>query len=369
MKQFILIYLIAGLSGLLVSSCSTDFDLNAPYDQIPIVYGILDPTTDTQYVKINRTFLAPENNQLYASVNDSNLYTTVAAKVEEYLDGSLTNTFVLEEKWVGDIEEGLFYSDSQKVFYFVAPGGLNEEATYKLNIDVAEESETIYAETEMVKTSGLHFDETFLAIVQWNNLGFARTSTLSDGVYEDETPKWITTYNGKRYELLMRFHYLEYTDTNVYTSKYIDWSLGSQTSSSTAGNQELFKKISGSAFYDMIKGKLENYAYEADVYKRVVRNVELFVYAGNEDLSTYIELSTPSTGLVKEKPIFTNIKGGYGLFASRTNARLNTALDDFSVYALWGSDVTKGFKFCSDSTNLNASIYNKKGVDVGTPHP
>lgn len=370
MKQLIVILGITGILSVLVSSCKTDLDLNAPYDQIPIVYGILDPTVDTQYVKINRTYLAPDNNQLYASVNDSNLYTAVSAKVEEYLNGELITTFALEEEWAQNIEDGLFYSDSQKVFYFVTPGGLNEDATYKINIDITEESDPVIAETEMVYTSGLSFEDNYSQVVTWNNMSFARKSTLSDGTYIDETPKWITTKNGKRYELLMRFHYLEYTSTGVYTSKFIDWSLGSHVSTSTSGNQELFKKISGEAFYDMIKGKLSNYEYEADVTKRVVRNIELFVYAGNENLSTYIELSTPSDGLVKQKPIFTNIEGGYGLFASRTKTRLNSGLDDFSVYALWGSEKTKGLKFCSDSTNLIASISNKmNGANVGVPHP
>ena len=40
----------------LLISCSTDFELNAPYKTIPIV-GLLDQSQDTQFVKINRSFL------------------------------------------------------------------------------------------------------------------------------------------------------------------------------------------------------------------------------------------------------------------------------------------------------------------------
>ena len=50
----LLIFISIGLIGV---SCSTDFDLNAPYQPIPIVYGLLDQSSDTQFVKINKSFL------------------------------------------------------------------------------------------------------------------------------------------------------------------------------------------------------------------------------------------------------------------------------------------------------------------------
>jgi hypothetical protein len=43
--------------ALLVAGCSTDVDLNAPYKSTTIVYGLLDPIADTQWVKINKTFI------------------------------------------------------------------------------------------------------------------------------------------------------------------------------------------------------------------------------------------------------------------------------------------------------------------------
>jgi len=38
---------------------------------------------------------------------------------------------------------------------------------------------------------------------------------------------------------------------------------------------------------------------------------------GSEDLETYINVNKPITGIVQERPQFTNINNGIGLFSSR----------------------------------------------------
>ena len=40
-----------------ITACETDFDVNAPYQDITIVYGILDIDDSISYVKINKAFL------------------------------------------------------------------------------------------------------------------------------------------------------------------------------------------------------------------------------------------------------------------------------------------------------------------------
>ena len=43
------------------NSCSTDFDLNADFIETPVVYGLLDASVDTQYIRINRPFITAMN--------------------------------------------------------------------------------------------------------------------------------------------------------------------------------------------------------------------------------------------------------------------------------------------------------------------
>ena len=68
------IFLVFNFFVLLFTSCETEFDVNADGDEIIVVYGLLDSSKDTQFVKINKAFLgeddAPNSKTLVAnSVN------------------------------------------------------------------------------------------------------------------------------------------------------------------------------------------------------------------------------------------------------------------------------------------------------------
>ena len=87
MKRIINIFIFSVLSAaaLFTFSCTTDFELNAEYDEIPIIFGVLDQSVDTQFIKINKSFIGNGDNNTYAAINDSSLYTNVVARVEEYI--------------------------------------------------------------------------------------------------------------------------------------------------------------------------------------------------------------------------------------------------------------------------------------------
>ena len=64
----------------LFAGCETEVDLNAPYKNTTVIFGLLDPdfngdnqisVQDTQWIKINRTFLGEGDNNLYAAIRDS----------------------------------------------------------------------------------------------------------------------------------------------------------------------------------------------------------------------------------------------------------------------------------------------------------
>ena len=80
--------------------------------------------------------------------------------------------------------------------------------------------------------------------------------------------------------------------------------------------------------------------------------VELILTAGNDDLNTYMQVNEPVTGVVTERPIFTNVNNGYGIFASKYSTKLSTFLSDGTMLELCAGQLTSGFKFCCDSANL-----------------
>ena len=128
----------------------------------------------------------------------------------------------------------------------------------------------------------------------------------------------------------------------------------------------MFKNINGEAFYEMIVAKLDGYSDEALVTKRVIEGLEFILSCGNEDLNTYMEVNEPATGVVTERPSFTNIEGGIGIFGSKYQVSTSGYFSDGSILELCQGQLTAGFKFCSDSSNQIISISNLTGgVDVG----
>ena len=57
-----------------VMGCSTEVEMNAPYDSVPVVFGLLELEADTQWVKINRTWLGEGDQFEAAAIADSSLY-------------------------------------------------------------------------------------------------------------------------------------------------------------------------------------------------------------------------------------------------------------------------------------------------------
>jgi hypothetical protein len=371
MKQSINIFLISALSAaaLFNSSCTTDFELNAEYDEIPIIFGVLDQSVDTQFVKINKSFIGSGNNASYAAINDSSLYSNVIGRVEEYLDGMLTETFQLEEMWINNLDEGIFYTDSQKVFFFIpndlTEPYLNEDATYKLIVDVSEESQPIEAETNLIKGSELNWDLLTSNGAAYNGIVFADASTLSQNDYLTSSPKCTPGGNADKYEFNLRLHFTEVTYAGISTEKYVEWNLGEVI----VINGNLKKEISGEAFYSAISNKLSNYSYESDVEKRVITedNIEIIVTAANENLSLFIGINEPSTGVVTEQPVFTNVEGGVGIFASRFSRNLYSFLNVHSSNVLCNGSLTSAYKFCIDPV-WDGSII-QGGQNMETTYP
>jgi len=303
------------LSLFIIHSCKTDFELNAPYDDIPVVFAALDQSLDTQYVKINKTYLGTGDNTTYASINDSVLFPNLSARVDEIFNGNITNSFQLEEKWV-PVEDGIFYNGTQKVYFFPTPTGLNPSAKYKLTVNIDEGRKIVTAETRLVED--FNFKATFInkGISGFN---FAGANATINNSYPKFRVEWTTAKGGKRYEASLRFFYKEVMQNNDTIAKYFDWFLGSEEALNTNGGQDMSKEVKGDGLYKMVASKLANHPNENDVVKRLFSRIEFRVAAAGDELSTYISVNEPSSSIVSERPNYTNITNGLGIFSSRYN--------------------------------------------------
>ncbi len=152
MKSFGALFILAIL---ILAGCSTEVELNAPYLKTTVVMGLIDPVADTQWVKINKTFLGDGNNMDYTTIRDSSEYPegSFVATIQQINDGDVVNTYTLESIELSNKDlNGIFYGPEHTAYFVATPSGLNENDSYRLNIDFVDKSD-VYGETNLVKTA------------------------------------------------------------------------------------------------------------------------------------------------------------------------------------------------------------------------
>jgi hypothetical protein len=349
----------------LVFGCSTDVDLNAPYESTTVIFGILDAKQSRQYVKINRTYLGDGNNAEYALIRDSLEYEWDefnSITISEIVSGNVVQTFELDSITIDNKEtEGVFYAPEQTVYYFDVNQAdedgnyLNPDATYELNVDFKNKGD-VSAKTDIIDARDGNINQSpFGSMVQ--------TIIGGEPIYNNNVSlRWTTSSGAKRYEYSLRFYYRE----NVWADEahtqlegsYIDsltWKLGEFETENTSGGLLIEQSFNGISFYNTVAARLEpdpfisremNIQDEEGDYV----SVSLILSIANDELNTYISVNEPVTGIVQERPSYTNVSNGIGIFASKSSAsRGPITLSKFSREELAGGAITSQLEFCSNS--------------------
>lgn len=342
-------------------SCSTDFDVIGEYQESTIVYGLLDQSQSLHMIKVNKSFLGPGNAYDYAVIRDSSEYDNLSGVVEEWINGSRTRYWTLKDTTLTDREEGVFYGPEYTAYYFVEPA-LNDEAEYRLILNINGGEREVTASTSLVNS----FNFTYAPNTNpTSTIGFATfNSSTQVTTYNGYPIKWTKSLYGKRYDLSLRFNYDEYTATDT-VRKYVDWFVGTEVISdievlNPSGLIE--KEASGEAFYNNLSSKMD--APDASVLRRVVKGIDIIVSVASSDMYTYMIVNAPSSGLVQERPQFSNITSSdpenpaVGIFSARYNQSiLNKKLSKSSLDELCNGAKTGHLGFCSDSIIYSAESF------------
>ena len=71
MKKIISLFLIILT---VFSSCETEFNVNADWKEVTVIYGLLDQSQDKQYIRINKAFLDPNQNAFDVAKDFDSIY-------------------------------------------------------------------------------------------------------------------------------------------------------------------------------------------------------------------------------------------------------------------------------------------------------
>jgi hypothetical protein len=284
-------------------ACETEVDVNANYQDITTVFAILDRNDNSHFIKINKAFLGDGNAFEFAQEVDSLYYSPDRINVKLYaknINGDIVKTIQLTRIDTIDKEPGIFAYPNQ--FFYATSEALNKSLTYQLEIEKVNEGEFVTAETPIVGNVNMRFPGPTKKInpaATSNKVRFdvdERTRTFQLGVkfnYSDED-----TVNN--FEILRSVEYILPTQSKV---------VGSQ--------EEIELEYSGTGFMSYIATRIP--APSPNIIRHA-KSVDYKFYLASNDFQTYLDLNGPSDGIVQERPEFSNIDNGIGLFASRNIA-------------------------------------------------
>jgi len=308
-------------------SCETEFEVNAPWKDVTIIYGLLEANKDTQYVKVYRAFLGQEDALMMASYPDSIYYNSEEVKVHlnEYTpSGILNNTIVLKDTLLGEFAAiNGASSIPNKAYYFSEP--LNDAYDYEL---IVAKKDTIRALTSLVEDKLIDESDNsinFMSFTNPDNYGNMRLS-------------WDNLINGVAYEVKIRFFYEEFLNIqNGYSFGIdsIEWRL-------YFGVDEFELDYGGESFFSNVANQI----IANDSIKRLPRDLKIIFTVAGQELYDYYEYSQPSFSVLLEKPEYEgNIEGGYGVFSSRIQQEITRNLHFISKQRLEVDPYTEDLNF------------------------
>ena len=294
------IYLLVSVFTIIFTSCDTDFDVNAEWEEVTVVYGLLDAGDEmkTQQIKISKAFLGKMDALQMAQFADSINFDQgeLAVKVIRVKNNGIRDTITLDE--VPTLRNVGVFNDSIIVYTFENNNFLNSNSIYELLIKNNITGNEVSSTTNII--SGFNFD-----MGAGFPFGFIETwipGNPSATKFSSTVVTWgNSTDNGVQYQIELIFNYNEndIAKNLIYTSSVLE-------------ETNIFE-FEGEKFFNFLKNEL----VKDPLIERKFLSIDLIMTVGSENLKTYRVINEEITGIVQERPQFTNINNGIGLFSSR----------------------------------------------------
>lgn len=333
----------------LLFSCNNKLNVNADWKDITVVYGLLNQNDSVQYLKITKAFLGEGNALSFAKIPDSSYYRdTLNVRLEGWLinskyDSTLKQTIHFQPVTINNKEGGdssIFFFPSQMVYQQEEKIKLSSDYVYHLYIINNTNGKQISSQTQLVNKI-TEISQPSPAPARASFIPGTRNKIVFNSVK-----------GGKRYQMIGRFHYIEIkkADTSDRTAKYIDWVIfNNLITDDTKGAESLQLTYSSDAFYSVIGNGIHKDITNnnlGDNYTRVAYKMEYIFSVAGDDMNTYMEVTEPSYTIVQEKPPFTNIINGIGIFSARYNQSvIQSTFGDQTLLELRNNQYTSDLGF------------------------
>jgi hypothetical protein len=335
MKNSVII--ILSILVLLITSCSTEIEINDEWQAIPVVYGILDKNSTEHYIKVNKAFLGDLPASTMAQYSDSLFYDNVEVSLYRklpYGEKQYVCNFAPTDEFPKD--SGYFANDRNTIYKAsdieLPATQAGESYEYQLEVYIADIDRTVTSETELISGTVISSPSSSpMALISVHNYS------------QDFTYTYETGTNGRVFQMIIQFNYLEVSAGDTI-EKNIVWPQPVKVIDIGNSSVTVQSTFSVMAFYNLLISNIP----KDDNVQRLVKmpnSIDFRLAAGDDNFSTYMQISAPATGIAQSKPLFTNITNGIGLFASNINVIRSKRVSPITLDTLHRGIYTKDLSF------------------------
>lgn len=371
MKKNLSYIALSLISIICLVSCKNDLDVFAPGEESVSVYGVLNPNESIQKIRINKVYLtdgdalevAQDANQINYGPGE------LRVTLQRFVGGSTTPTLttvgnnskkeiVLTETVV--TTSGGNFSQEQRIWQ--TSDKLFNTGEYKIVIKNISSGKEFSAQSVMIDSVKpynimpfIFAPTTYPIHCGVGTSGYVAATTPGTGTqanayinYNVLTQSKKITFksvpNAKLYKVIMRFHYIDTLMDGTGIRNYVDMNFPSLTSPDIAGNDEMFVSFEVVDFYTLLASEIPKKTV-GSIKHRTAHFMEYIVYACSENMNTFLLVNQPSNTIAQDKPNYTNINGGVGIFASTSRTSLGKELKDEFIDELSNNPITSSLTF------------------------
>lgn len=318
----------------MVSGCSTDFQLEGEWKDIPIVYGILSLQDTAHYIRVEKAFLEPGGNaEEIAQIADSLYYDN--ATVQLQVGGGSTYTL---ERVDGNLEgypreDGPFASSPNYLYKIrksqipIAPG-----SEVQLIINRGDNLEPVTAETTVIG-SIVPNDASPASPMNWAYNRFVNIA-------------WNVEEAAKIFDVRMIVNYSENSAENPteFEARSEEFILETELIRGDQPTTRVSINVQGESFYQLIGSRIPPAVNQF----RILDGIDFKITAGGQEFIDLIEIARVNAGITSSQvvPVYSNISEGLGIFTSRSVAfRKTLRLDAPSLDSLKNGIYTEQLNF------------------------
>lgn len=291
-------------------SCDVEFSPNAQWQDVPVVYCLLDQDEDTTWARVEKCFLGKDDMSNYTQILDSLYYPEGSLSVQlcewnavrgdhnalSPYGNEPRRIMELSGDWFENKQSGSFTSPRQYLFYYPNPN-LDTACVYQIRVSKVTDTGNVLlasAYTSLVGTDSV----TYSSHLHVGNGNYFRFMSGKCDI------RWRSFARARYYQPMVRYFYLvngeyRYVDIPCPELRTTNYDLNRQVSL----NEGTFLANMYGALVDDTSAK--GFADSVHVYMR----------ACNEDLNAY--LNSNSGDQTGNGHIYTNIDGGLGIFGAR----------------------------------------------------